>query len=116
VYALHTSSPFIGEGPSPAILVGAAEKGVDVLGASGDGVVEFAGDDGFLLNGLSQVATMSSRVKMKTGEAGARAFSQGMNRLCRRWFRRSSGGRKHPRKWLMGLRHGNEVGKLWCSR
>jgi hypothetical protein len=76
---LHTSSPFIGEGPSPAILVGATEKGVDVLGTSGDGVVEFAGDDGVLLNGLSQVATMSSWVEAKTGDAGARAFSQGID-------------------------------------
>jgi hypothetical protein len=83
VYALHTSSPFIGEGPSPAILVGATEKGVDVLGASRDGVVEFAGDEGFVLNGLRQVATMSSRVEAKTGDAGARAFPQGMTRMCR---------------------------------
>ena len=113
VYALHTSSPLVGEGPCPAILVGATKKGVDVLGSSCDRVVEFAGDDGFVLYGLRQVATMCSRVEAKTGEAGARAFSEESNVRCQCWCcLRSSGWLKHPRKWLMGLRHGNGVGAL----
>jgi hypothetical protein len=75
VYALHTSFSLIGEGSSPTILVGAAEKRVDVFGAAGDRVVEFSGDNGFVLNGLHQVATMSSRVEAKTGEASTGAGS-----------------------------------------
>jgi hypothetical protein len=78
---LHASTPFVRKRGDPDGGIGAAEKGVDVFGLAGFGVVNLAANGSVewdrrdKMNGLKKVALVSAAVEMGTGETGARTLA-----------------------------------------
>ncbi len=97
---LCTSAPLISKGPVP-------DERIDVFDFLGVRVVHFAGNDGVVVDGLSEssrVATMSAGIETETGKTSSGTLALEKRSETERRRRRErkcgrhGGGKRHPRK------------------